>query len=113
MIQNPWGRTRGKWGERGTLHCQCAGTVEAGFSAGPSEGGRLCSYHGGVWVASRWESPVAGGPRPGRGGDQPDPSRCLREGDSGLERPQRWSLTPGKQVWDAGNLEPLRMGCSP
>lgn len=42
-------------------------------------------------------------PQPGRGG-QPDPSTCLREGDSGLERPQSWSLTPGKQVEDAESL---------
>ena len=69
----------------------------ARFSAGPSEQGRLCSYHGGVGVAFWWGSPLVKGPRPGRGG-QADPSGCLREVDAGLERPQSWYLTPGKQV---------------
>lgn len=48
----------------------------------------------------------------GRGGDQLDPCRCLREDDAGLERPQNWSLTPGKQVRDVGIVEPFRLGFS-
>lgn len=79
----------------------------AGFSAGPSEGGRFYSYHDGVWVASCWESPVVEGPGPGRGDDCPDSSGPLREDVVGLERPQSWSLAPGKQVGDAACLEPL------
>lgn len=51
------------------------------------------------------------GPQPGRAG-WPNPSRGLREGDAGLERPQSWSLTPGKQVGDAESLEPLRASFS-
>lgn len=78
----------------------------AGFSAGPSKGGSFCSYHDGVWVASWWESPVVEGPVPGRGDDWSGPSRRLREDDVGLERPQSWTLAPGKQVADAGCLTP-------
>lgn len=52
------------------------------------------------------------GPWPGWGGDQLDPSRRLGEDDAGLERPQSWSLTPGKQVGDAGSLEPLEQDSS-
>ena len=52
------------------------------------------------------------GPWPGWGGDLLDPSRRLGEDDAGLERPQSWSLTPGKQVGDAGSLEPLEQDSS-
>lgn len=48
------------------------------------------------------------GPRPGREEDWPDPSRHVREDVVGLERPQSWSLVPGKQMGDSGHLEPLR-----
>lgn len=103
------GRKWGKWEGAGTLHCQWAGTAVSGFSAGPVEWGRLCSYHGGVWVASWWEGPVEEGPQPVRRGGQSDPCRCLREEDAGLEGPQSWCLPPGRQVGNAENhcLEPL------